>query len=318
MRTAKIGVLFALALALGTSGCDDKKGKDKDKKEDDKKAEKGDDGKAADEEGGDEGEKSLKVAEGDPPVDGPLPPQESMVFFAMEGGLLPLACFDKAKKKLLAGNACLGLVNTGDQARLSSGDAEYNKKVGDRIEAQCTAGSGKKNALGVEAVGEVNYKFATFPAQALKLVTYVPEDTTDPQNAQVDDDTKAKLVAAVKKHFPDPKTELTMHQFAKIDVDGDANKEHVYALYYPHPNIAEQFSWSGVFLAPGGDLDKLVLLDKARNKPDVFEVRGTLDLDGDKKKELWLRNTFTEGGGDRVVVFDGTSAKPLAKYTCGA
>jgi hypothetical protein len=111
--------------------------------------------------------------------------------------------------------------------------------------------------------------------------------------------------------------ELRAHQVAEIDVDDDGKSDKVYAVFLPHPTLSEQYNWSGIFWAKDVNLDNLVLLEHSRTKRDVFEVRATLDLDGDKTNELWLRLVFAEGGGDRLVQIDGGRPKALGGWTCG-
>jgi len=86
----------------------------------------------------------------------------------------------------------------------------------------------------------------------------------------------------------------------------------------PDPKVLEQYKWSGAFLAEGGSLDKLTLLEKSKTKKDVFEVRGSLDLHGDKVHELWMRLVFAEGAGDRIVKLKGGKPDPVSKWSCGA
>jgi hypothetical protein len=88
-------------------------------------------------------------------------------------------------------------------------------------------------------------------------------------------------------------------------------------VFIPHPSLPEQYAWSGIFVALGGNLDDLVLLDQSKSKRDVIEVRATLDIDGDGHEELWLRATSEEGSGDRVVDLEGKDAKAIGNWTCG-
>ena len=78
------------AVALCLPGCPKEEEPAKDSKETKKEADK----EAEEDDAG-----SLVVAEGDGGVDGPVPPDTSMVFFGVEGALYPLACFDKASGK---------------------------------------------------------------------------------------------------------------------------------------------------------------------------------------------------------------------------
>ncbi|MCX4239992.1 hypothetical protein [Paraliomyxa miuraensis] len=311
-RVTLLGPLAAMSLlgALFVGACDkgDDGAKDTKEAKGDAKA-KGDD-KAA----GDEGEPTLKVADGDQGVEGPVPPDTSMVFFQVEGALLPLACFDKDKGTLAAGTGCLDLVPAGAEVRVSGGDQAFNKKVADRIEPRCLAGSGKKIALDAEGLtGGAEFTFGAWPPSALKIVELVPEDSTSPAATGLDDETKAKIAKLVPS-----KGELTAHQVAEIDVDGNDEKDGIYSVFIPHPSMPEQYTWSGVFLAPDGNLDAMVLLAKSQSRKDVFEVLGALDVDGKDARELWVRMIYEEGAGDAVVQISGTEAKPLGAWSCGA
>jgi hypothetical protein len=312
-RASLFSVLGALALLATACNkgeeASTKDGKDgKDAKLDGKA--KGD-GKA---DGAEVGEPTLKVDEGDAGAEGPVPPQTSMVFFQVEGVLIPLACFDKDKGTLAAGTGCLDLVPAGADVRVSGGDQAFNKKVGERAEPTCLSGTGSKVGLSADSLtGGAEFTHGTWPPSALKIVTLVPEDSTSPAATQLDDDTTAKLAKAVPH-----KGKLTAQQVTEIDVDGNDKKDGIYSVFVPHPSIAEQYGWSGVFLAPDGNLDALVLLAKSASHKDVFEVLGTLNVDGAGNRELWIRMVYAEGAGEAVFTFDGKEAKPLGKWSCGA
>lgn len=297
-------------LLVNAAGCkdDDKKDSKEKKAKDDTKGEKA----------GDEGEPSLEVASGDPPVEGPVPPETSMIFFTVEGALYPLACFDKEKGQMRGGPDCLDMVQAGAEVRLHSTDAEYNKVAQDRVEPQCLAGSGKNVALGVEGITQgADFIYGVWPRSSMKVVKAVSDETTSPSETRLGDDKIEKLQAAIKG-AGGRDGEVKAHQVAEIDLDGNDKKEKVYSVYIPDENMSEQYAWSGIFLAKDGNLDDLILLDKSKTKRDVFEVRGTLDLDGKDQKELWMRLVFAEGAGDRIVTFEGNRPKPIGPWSCGA
>jgi hypothetical protein len=297
-------VMTACALSLLLPGCPKKD----EEKEEPKKPKK--------EEPEDEGEASLQVAAGDPPVDGPMPPDESMVLFSVEGALYPLACFNKDKGKILAHEDCLDLVPSGAEVRLSSIESEYNKVAGDKVEPQCLAGSGKKIAVGVEGITEgAQFVFGTFPRQAMRGVTFIEDETLEPSNKRLSDEEKEKLAAASGGMTAE---EIESHQVVEIDADGDGKDDKIYSVFAPDPKVSEQYKWSGIFLAKGGDLGSLELLEKSKTKRDVFEARGVFDLNGDEKNELWIRLVFEEGAGDRVYAIDSGSPKPIGNWSCGA
>lgn len=301
------------ALALLATACD--KGSDESGKDDKSKAEakgKGDaksDGGAA----GDDGEPTLKVAEGNAGEDGPVPPNTSMVFFQIEGALIPLACFDKDKGTVSGGPGCLSLVPAGAEVRVSAGDEAFNKKVGERATPTCLDGSGDKDALSAENLtGGAEFTYGTWPTSALKLVTLAPEDSTSPRATQLDDDTKAKLAKAVPA-----KGDITAQQVAEIDVDGDDKKDGIYSVFIPHPKVQGEYAWSGVFLMPDGNLDAPVLLTHSPSGKHVFEVLGTLDIDGKGERELWIRMVYAEAAGESLFQLDGKGAKQIGKWSCG-
>ncbi len=312
--TARANWLLAIgALALVCAGCD--KGDDKGKAKDDPKAKAGSktpgDAKEA---AGDEGEPTLQVADGDEGADGPVPPETSMVFFQIEGGMIPLACFDKDKKTVASGTGCLDMVPPDGKVRVSGGDQAFTKKVAGRVEPRCMVGSGKKIALDAEGLsGGAEFTYGSWPPSALKILKPVSGDSTSPAETTLDDETKAKLGAKVPA-----KGELTAHQVAEIDIDGNGKKDGIYSVFVPHKTMLEQYSWSGVFLARDGSLDDLILLEKSKSRKDVFEVMGVLDIDGAGTNELWIRMIYEEGAGDAIFQLEGDSAKRLGKWSCGA
>jgi hypothetical protein len=236
-----------------------------------------------------------------------------MVFFQSEGALIPLACFDKDKGELRGGADCLALVPEGAEVRVSAGDQAFNKKTTGRATPTCLDATGNKDALGAEGLtGGAEFTYGAWPPSALKIVALVPQDSTSPAATQIDDGTKAKLAAAVPV-----KGTLTAQQVTEIDVDGDDKKDGIYSVFVPHASLPGQYAWSGVFLAPDGNLDGLVLLAKTASGKDVFEVLGTLNVDGKGDRELWIRMVYAEGAGEAVFQLDGKGAKALGKWSCG-
>ncbi|MBV1859004.1 MAG: hypothetical protein KUG77_11380 [Nannocystaceae bacterium] len=298
------------ALALSLAGCpsedepaagDKKEGKKETKKEEGEQDDAG----------------SLMVAEGDGGVDGPVPPEVSMVFFSVEGALYPLACFDKDAKSIKTGAACMKMVKPGDAVRVASHDSQYNKTAGEPAEPQCLAGSGKKVAIGVEGITQgADFLYGTWPPAGIKVIKEVDEDSTGAGAVQIGDEETSKLKAAVKSAGGTVRDELKVHQVA--EVHGLTEKDKVYSVYVPDPKVLEQYKWSGAFLAEGGSLDKLTLIAKSKSKKDVFEVRGSMDLEGDKVHELWMRIVFAEGSGDRIYKLSAGKVEAIGKWSCGA
>lgn len=325
MSTRTLAIAVALSLPLVVPACkkpddskDAKDGKDAKDAKDSKDAKKGaDDKKGADakDDGGDEG--TLKVAEGDDAVEGPVPPDTSAVFFAVEGALYPLACFDKDKKKLLHGDDCLKMVAKGADVRIASKFSSFNKKAGEPTEPQCMGGTGKKLAIAVEGITEgADFVYGTWPPSAIKIVTRSADDTTSPPKTVLDQGPKDSLIAAIKSAGGEG--EVTIDQVAEIDLDGDGKAEKVVTAHIPNPKIDETYDWSGLLVARGGDFGKLEVVEKLKNKPDAFELRGSFDLDGDKSAELWVRRTSQDGSaGDTIFTGPGGKWKQVGGWSCG-
>ena len=325
MPTRTLALAVALSLPLALSACkkeedkkDDKKeAKDsKDAKKDGKDAKKdGKDAKDDKADGGDEG--SLHVAEGDDAVDGPVPPDTSAVLFAIEGALYPLACFDKDKKKLSHGEDCMKMVGKDADVRIASKFSSFAKKAGEPTEPQCMAGTGKKLAIAVDGITQgADFVYGAWPPAVIKIVALAGDDTTSPPKTVLDQGPKDSLAAAIKD--AGASGEITVDQVAEVDLDGDGKAEKVVTAHIPNPQIDETYDFAGLFVARGGDFGKLELVEKLKNKPDAFELRGTFDLDGDKSAELWVRRTSQDGSaGDSVFTGPGGKWKQVGGWSCG-
>jgi hypothetical protein len=323
MSTRSLAVLsLALSSILAVPGCKKPDAADsKDAKKDgkDAKADAKKDGKDAKadakaDEKADAGEEgSLQVADGDAAIEGPVPPETSAVFYGVEGALYPLACFDKDKKKLLPGSDCLALVAAGTDVRIASKFSSFNKKAGALTEPTCMAGTGKKVAIAVEGITQgADFAYGTWPPSAIKIVALTGDDTTSPPKTVPNESDKDKLVAAAGGG------ELMIDQIAEADLDGDGKADKVITAHVPNPALDEVYKWSGVLVARGGDFGKLEEVVSLKNKPDAFEVRGSLDLDGDKSAELWVRRTSQDGGaGDTVFAGPGGKWKRVGGWSCG-
>ena len=315
-----VGVLAVPACNRGGSGDDKKDAKDAKEAKDAKSGKDAKDAKDAKAAGpaDDGGEATLQVADGAAAVDGPIPPETSAVFFGVEGALYPLGCFDKAAKKLLSGEACLKMVPAGTDVRIASKFSSFPKKAGELTEPQCLAGAGKKVAIAVEGITEgADFVYGAWPPSAIKIVSPAGDESTSSAKTQLGEDKTAKVKAAI--NAAGGVGDLQINQVAEFDLDGDGKKEMIVAAFIPDPKSDESYQWSGLMVAPGGDLTKLTLVEKNRGRPDVFEVRGSLDLDGDKHAELWLRRQSQDGSaGDRLYTGPAGTWKAVGGWTCGA
>ena len=107
-------------------------------------------------------------------------------------------------------------------------------------------------------------------------------------------------------------------QRAEADIDGDGTKELFISVLFADPKDDSNNLYSGLFMARGGDLGTLALVDASKRGSDSLTLRGVTDLDGDGKSELWVGLTFDGGTADRVMTLDGDKAEALSKWSCGA
>ncbi len=266
---------------------------------------------------GGSGEPTLQVAGEDKVADAPLPPKGSLVWFAVDGSLLPLGCFSPEAGKIETGAACLGRVAAGQPVWVAAGQNHQVVKVTGPVEPLCMAGTGKKVALGAEGLESGgDYEFGVWPAGANRAIRMVSDDTTKPAALQLDAEQQSKLQAAVAA-AGGRKGEVRAHQVAEVDVNGSGAPDLFFSVFVPHPKTDERYLWTGAFLALDGDLSAPLFLGKARTSEDVLELRGVADVDGDGTAELWVRLVFAEGAGDRLYAVTGGKSRPLGAWSCG-
>jgi hypothetical protein len=248
---------------------------------------------------------------------GPVPPATSMVFYVVEGALLPLGCFDQPRKALRPGSECLDLPPPGAEVRLSAGETSVVKTLGEPTEPLCTRGEGRKTARAIPGLTTgANFEWAVWPRSTFKEVVVVPDETVFSTGKPLDGPERTALAAAIKR-VGQAEGELVAHQIARLPAAQEGSQDLFYSVFVTDP-AAEEYRFSGIFLAPGGNLERLQLLEQSRSKKDVFEVRGALDLDGNGTRELWLRMIFDEGAGDALVRVDAQGARRLGSWSCGA
>jgi hypothetical protein len=251
-------------------------------------------------------------------ITGPVPPEISATFFILDGALVPLGCFDKAKNKLAAGKDCLALTPPGAEVYLKSAHSAQVDVIGAPKRALCEIGDGEPTSLTSPLVdsGAV-FDWATSPKSAAQKVLSVSPDTWGNAPSASDEERAAvqAAAAAVDKQVGANKAEV--HQAASIDLDGDGKDERVFSAYVVNPRDTARYLFSGIFVARGSDPTKLLLVEQTRTNSEVFKLRAAADLNGDGVHELWINAAFDEGGGDRMYQWKGDKFEPLGKWTCG-
>ena len=267
-----------------------------------------------------------KEAPAPPPDPGPVeprfdlsgakPPEVSSVLFAVDGALLPLACFDKDKGALVAGKDCGSLVAEGSEVYMeSSFGTKALEKTGAGTKASLCGDSGALPTPATETGAA--YDWGVWPKSLGPDFEQMHPDTWSDRGAMLDEAETTAVQAAISK-VRNVKGDFQSKQKATVDIDGDGKDELFVSAILANPADPDTYLFSGLFMAPGGDLANLVLVDRSKQGADVIKLRGAVDLDGDGKRELWTGIMFDGGNGDRVVQLDGDKPKPIGGWTCGA
>jgi hypothetical protein len=246
---------------------------------------------------------------------GPKPPETGSVVFSVDGGLLPLACFDKAKGGLLAGSECAGLVAEGSEVYMES---SFGKKALEKTGTGTVISTcGDEGAIPTAALSAgADYDWAVWPKSVAPTFEQLSPDTWSDRGARLEEAESKAILAAIAKQG-----ELVPKQKASLDVDGDGKKELFVSAVLINPSAPDTYLFSGLFMAPGGDLGKVQLIDSTKKDKDEIKLFGAVDLDGDGKRELWTGISFEGGAGERIMQLGpepGAEPKPLGKWTCGA
>jgi hypothetical protein len=249
-------------------------------------------------------------------LSGPKPPEVNAVFFSVDGALLPLACYDATTKQLKGGNECGSMVAQGSEVYMAS---SFGKKTLDKTGAGTkTSLCADENALPtpqLDAGGA--FDWAVWPKSLAPTVVQIDPKTWSDRGALLSDDEKAKVEAAIAK-TSQAKGEFRSRQKANVDIDGDGKDEIFVSAVIAHPTDPDRNLFSALYMAPAGNWDDLLLLDRGKKDIDVVRLRGVVDLDGDGKRELWTGIIFEGGAGDRVMRIAGGKPESLASWTCGA
>lgn len=313
-RAFLVSALTSLTLtAAFVTGCD--KG-EKDKKEDgEKKAEK---------KGATKKEETKtppappekKVPELD--LSGPLPPETSTVIYGVNGALIPLGCYDSEKKKVMGGPACLELAKKDDEVFLGSPDGNALDKIDSPRNALCEVAD-KPQSLGTPALDTgASYLWAVYPKSLGKTAIPMGPDSRAEAKIQLsDEESTALLAAAAEKAKKAAGGEVRSIQKGSLDVDGDGTDEVFYGMAVHAAGNPNKLLFSGLFMADGGKLDALRLIEKTRDPNDVITLRGGVDLDGDGRRELWIGVEAEGVSGEKAVVV-GDKITALASWSCGA
>lgn len=255
-----------------------------------------------------------------PEVDlsGVTAPEVSTVFFSVEGAMIPMACFDRGAKKIKAGNACLRLVADGATVFLASESGRMLDTVEGKRNALCEV-KDTPTSLSTPGLASGNtYTYGAYPKALGRSVSLVPASSESDRATEIDDALRDVLMAAVKASNPRVKSgRLRVTQRATHDLDGDGVAEEFVSVVVTREDNADKGLFSGLFRlssTPGG---APTLIEQGKGL-DVIRIRGSLDLDGDKTRELWLGLAYDGGNADRIYIGRDGGYDAVGAWTCGA
>ncbi len=264
------------------------------------------------------------IAEPTPPpppkldLSGPLPPETSAVFFSADGAITPLGCFDVRTKKLVGGRKCLALVPSDAEVLLSSAFSNDLDKVGTRKNSMCEVGDKPSSFSTARLDAGAAYDWAAWPRSLGRVVEAVSADTRGNRAKQLKPDELEAVRAQIRAlRASAADGDIRPHQKASLDLDGDEKLERFISVVVAHPSDPDRYLFSGLFMAPGGDLARLRPIHTSRKPNDIVSLEGAVDLDGDGRRELWLSMAFDGGSGSALVRVGDKTSTLLAPWTCG-
>lgn len=251
-------------------------------------------------------------------LSGPLPPETSTVVYGVNGALIPLGCYDADSKKLMGGPACLEIAKKDDEVFLGSPDGNALDKIDSPRNALCEVAD-KPQSLGTPALDTgASYLWAVYPKSLGKgAIAMGPDSRAEAKIQLSDEESTALLAAAAKEAKKAAGGEVRSIQKGMLDVDGDGTDEVFYGIAVHAAGNPNKLLFSGLFMADGGKLDAIRLIEKNRDPNDVITLRGGVDLDGDGRRELWIGVEAEGVSGEKAVVV-GDDVTGLAGWSCGA
>jgi hypothetical protein len=178
-------------------------------------------------------DKAPKAPEAPPPdttpaepqfdLTGPKPPETSSVMFSVDGALVPLACFDKAKGAIGVGADCVALVAEGSEVYMES---SFGKKALEKTGAGTAMSTcGDEGAIPTAALSAgADYDWAVWPKSVAPTFEQLSPDTWSDRGARLED-AEAKAIQDAIAKLGASKGEFLSKQKASLDVDGDGKRE---------------------------------------------------------------------------------------------
>lgn len=252
------------------------------------------------------------------PSGGPLAqPAGSTVFFTVEGNpergpltLIPLQCYDAAKKARLAGDACLQLLPAGATVQTSGGPLQLGEAAAPQCPRQPVMGGlrlrGKAKA--------VPLLYGAWPSlQAVRYIQ-VPEKSLGGAMASVEKLMRRAIVAATSLLVAD----LSIYQIIALPLRGESPLQKVYSVAVP--DRRGRTRWSGLLI---GDVNgKQAAVAGADELPGVkqhsMQIVGSMDIDHDGMLELLVNSGGQNLDRYSVRAYDGEKLEVVSYWhSCG-
>lgn len=250
-----------------------------------------------------------------PEPEPPPPPTGRVLLVASEFGLSPLACFVATSKEFASGEACLPLVPAGAEVWLMSGTAA---RVTGRGAANCPGAATPDPTALVDTPPETLRGDAVAPVSLKDALVYLSPTMPADADRGAPKPLREQIAAAITAAVPElkaPKPRIDQH--ASVDLDGDGAGETIVAAVVPGSSKDEDanFRYSAIFVVPAGGAPQLL-----RGRADTRErygLLGTIDLDGDGARELYL-NTYGDDGFSLSLESRAPDGlKTLGRWSCG-
>ncbi len=247
--------------------------------------------------------------------------REPLLLFAVHSSsvLAPLACTAPDWPTPRSGSDCLELLP--DDPRIDVGEGKLVGVLG-RTTVQCLSGRSK---VGLETDGQVRaWPVVTWSTGAVpwcSLDKAAPGETLEPALEGALQRTAATLDLGLAPPAPE---DITIEPIYRVDLDGDGQQDHIARAIWPDLVI------EGVPEGeepppppPPAQQELLVLLGGYQAVrfdmplPQLVELTGSVDLDGDGRCELVVAAERDDGSSVALARWAGQKVELVTAYECG-
>ena len=225
----------------------------------------------------------------------------------------PLACWMADAKTFKKGKDCNELVSQGTKMRAGTKTVE----VTGFADAVCDPTGDASQGISVVAESGTPVVFPEGTA-----LTKAP--AADEAGLDVPDAERSRIEAAVKTADPEATGVVRVQQIVRADLDADGKEDTLYSVIIPPASASGaegegedtgiEYPFSGLLLSLNGGAPTVL----SRGQIERILVRGLIDLDGDKRPELWLGFPYYEGDADELHRVVSGKLDRLGGWGCGA